>query len=249
MGDKYEVWKICRAIPGWLTDREGLFLYDLAKNCSGRGCIVEIGSWKGKSSVWLGRGSQAGAGVAVYAIDPHEGSQEHQKMLGKVWTFDEFQRYTRLGGVDEVVVPIVKRSLEAASDFDHGVELLFIDGAHDYHSARQDLEVWLPKLVEGAIVVIHDTLLPGYGPRRVAREFLVDSPRFRNLGFVDSMAYAEMGASSWLDRRQKKYAWRRKIGYNAMLLVISPLIVLPMILVLPYHMWLVKNTAAKADSS
>src|SRR4051794_41857731 len=60
-------------IPGWLTDEEGEALYDLARRCRGDGAIVEIGSWKGKSTVCLGLGSQAGASVPIYAIDPHAG--------------------------------------------------------------------------------------------------------------------------------------------------------------------------------
>ena len=58
-------------VPGWLTDEEGEALYELARACTGKGVIVEIGSWKGKSTVCLGLGSQAGAAVPVYAIDPH----------------------------------------------------------------------------------------------------------------------------------------------------------------------------------
>src|SRR5436305_15309889 len=58
-------------VPGWLTDEEGEALYDLARACTGRGMIVEIGSWKGKSTICLGLGSRAGASVPAYAVDPH----------------------------------------------------------------------------------------------------------------------------------------------------------------------------------
>src|SRR5712691_13572252 len=58
-------------VPGWLTDEEGEALYDLARACTGKGVIVEIGSWVGKSTICLGRGSLAGASVPIYAVDPH----------------------------------------------------------------------------------------------------------------------------------------------------------------------------------
>src|SRR5262249_2703020 len=58
-------------IPGWLTDEEAEALYELARRCRGDGVIVEIGSWKGKSTVCLGIGSQEGNAVPIYAIDPH----------------------------------------------------------------------------------------------------------------------------------------------------------------------------------
>src|SRR5204862_2126445 len=56
-------------IGGWLTPKEGRLLYELARGCTGRGVIVEIGSWKGKSTIWLASGSRRGPGVFVYAID------------------------------------------------------------------------------------------------------------------------------------------------------------------------------------
>jgi hypothetical protein len=55
-----EIKKLVFKINGWLTDKEGELLYNLAKNCTGKGVIVEIGSWKGKSTIWLGKGSKAG---------------------------------------------------------------------------------------------------------------------------------------------------------------------------------------------
>src|SRR5687768_10612282 len=63
-------------VEGWLARGEGKLLYRLSKQCTGRGVIVEIGSWKGKSTTWLGLGSCAGKGVQVHAIDPHTGSTQ-----------------------------------------------------------------------------------------------------------------------------------------------------------------------------
>jgi predicted O-methyltransferase YrrM len=74
-----EAKKISNEIDGWLSDNEGELLFNLAKNCKGEGKIVEIGSWKGKSTVWLASGSKSGKNVKVYAIDPHTGSSEHKE--------------------------------------------------------------------------------------------------------------------------------------------------------------------------
>jgi predicted O-methyltransferase YrrM len=67
-----------RGVPGWLSDEEATALYELAKGCTGRGVIVEIGSFKGRSTICLGLGSQAGQGVPIYAIDAgrHRGACE-----------------------------------------------------------------------------------------------------------------------------------------------------------------------------
>ena len=53
-----EIKKLVDKVDGWLTYKEGELLYNLAKNCTGEGVIVEIGSWQGKSTIWLGRGSK-----------------------------------------------------------------------------------------------------------------------------------------------------------------------------------------------
>lgn len=137
---------------------EGPLLYRLAQRCSGRGVIVEIGSWKGKSTIWLAAGSQAGANSSVYAIDHHTGSAEHRSKFGKIWTFDEFQSNIEKSGFNAVVKPIVKTSVEAARVFDRPIELLFIDGGHDYASVMQDFQSWYPKVVEGGVIAFHDAV-------------------------------------------------------------------------------------------
>ena len=73
--------ELIQHIDGWLTDEEAKLLYKLAKNC--KGVIVEIGSWKGKSTICMAKGSKAGNNVKIYAIDPHVGSSEHKKKYEK----------------------------------------------------------------------------------------------------------------------------------------------------------------------
>src|SRR5207249_1604325 len=125
-------------IGGWLTPKEGRLLYDLARRCTGRGVIVEIGSWKGKSTIWLASGSRRGAGVPVYAIDPHTAESDNLATQSAVPTFAEFTHNIRQAGVADLVVALVTTSAEAARDFERPVELIFIDGAHDYASVALD---------------------------------------------------------------------------------------------------------------
>ncbi|WP_455277747.1 hypothetical protein [[Eubacterium] cellulosolvens] len=60
LSEKGRIKKLTDKVEGWLTDKEGELLYKLAKQCTGKGVIVEIGSWKGKSTIWLGMGSKNG---------------------------------------------------------------------------------------------------------------------------------------------------------------------------------------------
>src|SRR5215471_7219286 len=121
-------------VDGWLSVSEGALLYNLAKGVSSACVIVEIGSWKGKSTIWLGKGSQNGNRAKVYAVDPHTGSPEITGVMGRIWTFDEFKRNITVAKLERVVEPLVMTSEEAARDFREPVELVFIDGAHEYDS-------------------------------------------------------------------------------------------------------------------
>ena len=93
-----EIRELTADVDGWLIEGEGKLFYHTARRCTGEGAIVEIGSWKGKSTIWLGKGSKAGNGVRTYAIDPHTGSPEHQEMEQQP-SFEEFERnIARIGG-------------------------------------------------------------------------------------------------------------------------------------------------------
>ncbi len=187
-----EIQKSVDQVNGWLTYREGKLLYNLAKNCSGKGVIVEIGSWKGKSTIWLAKGSKAGNNVSIYAIDPHLGSTEHKEWYGNVLTFEEFKKNIKDAKVDDIVIPIVKKSEEAANYFDKPVELIFIDGAHEYELVKLDFESWFPKVIDRGTMAFHDSV--GYhwsGPRQVVTASLYKSRNFRNIGFVDSITFGQ----------------------------------------------------------
>jgi predicted O-methyltransferase YrrM len=179
--------KISR-IDGFLTVNEGKLLYDLAKKVK-NGTIVEIGSWKGRSTSCLALGSKAGFGAKVYAIDPHTGSPEHQEAFkGNVWTFDIFKENMKSVGVNDVVVPILQLAHEASKTFNQKISLIFIDGAHEYEDVRKDFEDWFYKVEDGGIIALHDTV--GWdGPRKVVEEFMYKSAYFSDVRFVDSITY------------------------------------------------------------
>ncbi len=168
-------------IGGWMTGAEGRILYDLAKHAPRGGVIVEIGSYQGKSTIWLARGSRAGNQLQVYAIDPHEDKPEN---------FDKFRSFIARAGVESLVTPIRKLSHDAARDFSEPVSMIFIDGAHEYEPVKNDFELWFPKVVENGIMAFHDTIDNQWGSTRVVRKYIYRSRRFREIGLVDSITYA-----------------------------------------------------------
>jgi predicted O-methyltransferase YrrM len=182
-------------VPGWLTDEEGEALYDLARACTGRGAIVEIGSWKGKSTICLGLGSQAGAAVPIYAIDPHAD-----------YRFDDFKANIDRAGIAELVRPIASLSQPAADAFDDPIELLFVDGSHEYDLVLEDFEKWVPKVVEGGWVAFHDTTWTA-GPRKVVGPAIYRSRRFKDAKFVvgSTTVARKVAQNSLVDRARNRY--------------------------------------------
>lgn len=184
--------KMAESIEGWLTIDDGVLLYDLARSPSADGVILEIGSWKGKSTVYLARGSKGGGGDLVYAVDHHRGSAEHFSSLGKIDTEAEFRRNLERASVSEVVVPLVMSSREAASVWSKHpapIRLLWIDGSHDYSSVTEDIELWNRFLVDGGVIAFHDfTHYPEI--RRAVRERIICSISFAEVDLHGSILLA-----------------------------------------------------------
>jgi MMP 1-O-methyltransferase len=190
-------------IPGWLTDEEGEALYELAKRCSGRGVIVEIGSWKGKSTICLGLGSRAGAGVRIFAIDPHAD-----------YRFGDFKANVDRAGITDLVTPMASLSQAAADDFEEPVELLFVDGSHEYDLVLEDFEKWVPKVVDGGWVAFHDTTWTA-GPRKVVGQAIYRGRAFKDVRFVvGSLTVGRKVARNKLvDRARNRYVLGVKTAF------------------------------------
>lgn len=202
------------SVRGWLTLREGALLYNLAKGCPKNNSIVEIGSWEGKSTVYLSNGSKDGHGAHIFAVDPHTGPE--QRVHDEIWTYDVFMKNIAEGGAGELVTPIVKFSEDAAKDFNKPVGLIFIDGGHAYEAVKTDFESWYPKITEGGVIAFHDSLKYD-GPRRLLSEIIPDSRFFKKAGIVDGIFFMTKTAhnSGW-DRLRNRYVMilRRLIEYG-----------------------------------
>jgi len=185
MGVK-EAEKAALKAEGYLSLPEGRLLYNLARKCKGKGAIVEIGSWKGRSTIWIAYGSRDGKGAKVVAIDPHTSSPG----MPQGNSFDEFKSNLKNAGVEAMVKPVVKTSEAAAASFNEPVEFVFIDGDHSYKFAKQDFELWFPKVMNHGIMAFHDTMLVD-GPKKVVGDKVFGSKNFRNIGFADSITFAE----------------------------------------------------------
>lgn len=157
-----------------ITLNEGVLLYCLAKEIK-TGCIVEVGSYRGGSTVFLGRGSLDGAQVPVYAIDPHK---NFIGVLGGVFGPKDrtaFYHAMLEHGCSEIVSLINLNSEYFAVKWEEPVALLWIDGDHRYESVKRDFELWMPHLEPGAIIVFDDATDPNLGPRTLINEITISN--------------------------------------------------------------------------
>ena len=180
---------INKRIEGWLAPAEAAFLYMAAQNCTGKGVILEIGSWKGKSTIFLAKGSKAGSNVKIFTVDPHTGASEHKAIDPDVWTYPEFKSNIQIMDVDDVVVPLVMTSEEAEKDWNMPVERLFIDGAHEYELVELDFKLWYPHVVKVGMILMHDTdpNTSQPGPVAVCKKYMLDSGDFYDLKKIASL--------------------------------------------------------------
>lgn len=159
--------RIALACKGFLDDEEGLRLYDLGREHAALGPVVEVGSYCGKSSVYLGAGVKAGGGLLL-CVDHHRGSEEHQvgeqyhdadlfdPRVGRLDSLPELRRVLHAAGLEETAVPVVAASPVAARIVAGPLGMVFIDGGHSHTAAHADYEAWWDKVAPGGILAIHD---------------------------------------------------------------------------------------------
>lgn len=134
---------------------------------SAPGPFVEVGSYCGRSTVWLGAAARA-AGRTLFAVDHHFGSEENQPgwewhepdlvdpRTGRMDTLPHLRATLVDAGLTDVVVTVVGDSPTVARAWSRPLSFLFIDGGHGVEPARLDYETWTPHVASGGILAIHD---------------------------------------------------------------------------------------------
>jgi predicted O-methyltransferase YrrM len=160
-----------RLTEGMTSFEEAKLLYELAREVR-EGCIVEVGAYRGRTTVALGRGSLDGHRVPVFSIEPH---QTFTGVLGGRFgpaDAGAFHRAMLETGSYHVVHLVSLSSEQAAQGWRLPVKLLWIDGDHSYEGVRRDFKSWQPYLAQGATIVFDDADNPAIGPHRLIAEIL-----------------------------------------------------------------------------
>jgi predicted O-methyltransferase YrrM len=144
-------------VEGWLARDEAALLMDLAAAVPLRQAVVELGNYRGRSTVVLALGAREGAGAQVWSVDPHmEFTGPRGGRFGRADQAHLYANLARTGvGAWVSVVGLDSRRV-AAAWAGPPVGLLFVDGDHRYEAVRADFEAWRPHLAPGARVAFDD---------------------------------------------------------------------------------------------
>jgi MMP 1-O-methyltransferase len=189
------------AAPGFMPAGEGLALYAAALTATVDGPLLEVGTWMGKSTLYLAAAARERK-THVVTVDHHRGSEEHQPgwdyhdaalvdpVVGKVDTLPHYRRTTATAGVEDVVVAVVAPSETLAALWSTPLAFVFLDGSHTDESAQRDLAAWAPHLMPGGTLAIHDVFPDpadgGQAPYRMYRTAL-DSGDYDELAGTGSL--------------------------------------------------------------
>jgi predicted O-methyltransferase YrrM len=166
---------------------EGLALYEAGLEGAKHGPLLEVGTYCGKSAVYLGAAARE-QGTVLFTIDHHRGSEEIQPgwehhdpelidpATGRLNSLPFFQRTIEAAGLERTVIGMVGDSPTIAAHWETKLGLVFIDGAHSEELAMADYESWGPKIQSGALLAIHDVFedpaAGGRGPHLVYQRAL-----------------------------------------------------------------------------
>ncbi|TML91070.1 MAG: class I SAM-dependent methyltransferase [Actinobacteria bacterium] len=156
-----------RRATGFMSENEGLALHRAGLDAAGAGPLLEIGSYCGKSAVYLGAAARE-RGTVLFSIDHHRGSEENQPgwehhdarlvdaATGRIDTLPCFRRTIEAAGLEDTVIAVVGESPTVARHWGTPLGLVFIDGGHGEDPAHRDYESWSPHVAPDGLLAIHD---------------------------------------------------------------------------------------------
>lgn len=184
------VWERADGVEGWLKPEQGRRLFDAARSVGPGATVVEIGSFRARSTIVLAQAAPNDADVV--AIDPHGGGDRGPGEIAPDADRGDadhvaFGANLAAAGVAHRVRHVRKPSSGALGDVTGEVELLFVDGAHRFGPARADIVDWGNRVAGGGTMLVHDAF-SSVGVTLALLSTTVISRRWRYLGRVDSLA-------------------------------------------------------------
>ena len=192
---------------GYLSEREGKFLMAAAALAPIDGANLEVGSFKGRSTICIARACKRYARGKLTAVDPHTSPAATDPDLhGQASSFEDFERNLRQAGIADAVEVKRSHSQEVARTWESPIRFLWVDGDHTYEGAKADIDLFRPFLVPGSVVAMHDVLGTHYGSLRTFVEEILESPLFGPAGYCGSIGWAQYRPN---ERNSMKYSLKR----------------------------------------
>lgn len=197
--------RLAEAARGFMPTGEGLALYEAARSVPVGGPLLEIGSYCGKSAIYLGTAARE-RDTVLFAVDHHRGSEENQPGwvwhepdlvdadIGRIDTLPWFRRAIYDAGLEPHVVAVVGDSPVVARYWSTPLSFVFIDGGHGAGPAHRDYEMWTPHVRPGGYLAIHDVFPdPADGGRPPYEIYCraLESGRFAEIGREGSLRVLE----------------------------------------------------------
>jgi predicted O-methyltransferase YrrM len=189
---------LSKQIDGWLTPDEAASLFQLAKNETPQRnpIVIELGSFKGKSSVMLAAGLMGKEFPSLYCVDvfgPTDDPSYETWLKPAIETEQiavetQFRRNIAVANLDRIITPVRGFSYEIAKTWNMPIHMLFIDANHEYDAVVRDIECWTQFLVPGGIIAFHDVNDNWPGTKRAFSE-KITAPMYGPAKRVDSLAW------------------------------------------------------------
>ena len=189
------------SVKGFMDPEEGQCLYQTALTASKKAPILEVGSYCGKSTIYIGIACKENNSV-VYAVDHHTGSEENQvgweyhdsdlfdQETGRINSFPAFRKNIRNANLENFVVPIVSDSSLVSKFWSIELSMVFIDGGHSMDAAKADYDNWSEKVMNGGFLAIHDVFPnpdDGGRPPYEIYKLALNSKKFKEIKAVKSL--------------------------------------------------------------
>ena len=188
-------------IEGWLTEKEALVLYQIAKKIKKGSTVVEIGSWQGKSSYCIAKGLDSD--IKFFAIDPFDGTgtvnnsffEKKMKEYESGSVLDIFMFHMSREKLKPEIIPKKGYSQEFKNEFDK-IDFLFIDGNHSLEGVLEDYRNYEYKIPAGGYIALHDYKegREGLGPTHLVKNVPEFYEKYEFIGLYDTV---------WVGKKKK----------------------------------------------
>ena len=191
------------SVKGFLDHEEGLALYEKTLNYTKLGPCLEIGSYCGKSALYIGSAAEKN-NQKLYSVDHHKGSEEQQpgeeyydpdlinETEDGINTLPFFLETLKRSNLEETVLPVISSSKEASKKWHTPLSMIFIDGGHSKEAAMTDYNSWNEYLIKGGLLAIHDVFPnPEDGGRPPFEIYSIakESGNYKELPMIKSLAF------------------------------------------------------------